>query len=497
MTVVIARQNTQLTTHASTTTITLPVIADTFVSSTSPTRNYGTDTSLKIDLEKTSFLRFDLTSLANQPITDAKLRLYITNDSSVTQTIKEVVDNTWTESGLTYNTQPAKGVTIAQISGTTNDTWKEVDITSWVAVHAGTIASLAIDTTGNNNLYASSKETANQPVILVQIQSEPTGQITPTPTLPAATATPTSVPNATPTPTVAATPTLTAGGTCPAGQVVTTAAQLTTALASATPGTVINLASGTYVGPFTVTVSGTEAAPITLCGPADAIIDGSGKSRIFHLNGANWWHLTGFQLKNGNKGLGLTNANHNTITNLYIHDTSGASAHINTFSSDNVFDGMKLRNSGAEGFYVGSAYGNWCTYSGCQPDTSDRNIIKNSDMALIDDEPVDIKEGTTGGQVLNNKIDGSGTAVAKGWVNIKGNGYLISGNIGITIQDDGYSVHRIIQGWGNNNTFVNNSGTLNGPGYGFYVQGGTTGNFIACGQTIIGAGAGYSNVTCQ
>ena len=285
---------------------------------------------------------------------------------------------------------------------------------------------------------------------------------------------------------------------CPAGQTVTTAAQLTTALATATPGTVINLVgSVTYVGPFETTVSGTQAAPITLCGPANAIVDGKGKSRIFHLNGANWWRVSGFEMRNGNKGLGLTRASHNEISDLYIHNTSGASAHINSFSTDNLFDRMTLRDAGAEGFYIGSAYGNWCMYSNCVADTSDRNVIQNSTIANTDDEPVDVKEGSTGGQVLNNHFDGSGTALNKGWINVKGNNYLVAGNIAVNTGDDGYQVHRVISGWGNNNTFTGNSATNNGPGYGFYVQGGTTGNSIACSQTVIAAGAGYSNVTCQ
>jgi len=298
---------------------------------------------------------------------------------------------------------------------------------------------------------------------------------------------------------IALTPTtqVLAASECPTGQLVTTAAQLTAALAAATPGTVINLASGTYVGPFTVTTSGTEAAPITVCGPSTAIIDGKSKSRIFHLNGANWWRLSGFQMRNGNKGLGLTAANHNVVSGLYIHDTSGASVHVNTFSSDNMFDGLTLRNAGAEGMYIGSAYGNWCTYSNCVADTSDRNIVQNSDIAYTDDEPIDIKEGSSYGQVLNNHLDGIGTASNKGWMNVKGNNYRISGNVGVNTGDDGYGVHRVIQGWGNDNVFENNSATVNGAGYGFYVQGGTSGNKIMCGQAVVAAGSGFANVACQ
>jgi hypothetical protein len=202
-------------------------------------------------------------------------------------------------------------------------------------------------------------------------------------------------------------------------------------------------------------------------------------------------------MRNGNKGLGLTNASYNVISDLYIHGTSGASAHINSFSSDNLFDHMVLRDAGAEGFYIGSADGNGCMYSNCVADTSDRNIIQNSDIAGTDDESIDIKEGSTGGQVLNNHFDGTLTATNKGWINVKGNNYLISGNVGVNTGDDGFQAHRVIQGWGNNNTFTGNSATNNGAGYGFYSQGGTTGNIIACGQTVVAAAAGYSNVVCQ
>jgi len=291
--------------------------------------------------------------------------------------------------------------------------------------------------------------------------------------------------------------------TCPGGQVVTNSVQLTAALAAASPGTVIDMTSGTYLGPFTIKVSGTQAAPITLCGPRDAIIDGRRKSHAFYLHGGStlsaavvWWQLIGFQIQNGNKGLDLTNATHITATGLYIHNTIGASVHVNTFSSDNVFNGLTLRSSGAEGFYIGSAVSNWCLYSNCLPDKSDRNVIENSDVAGMTTEPVDIKEGTTGTMVLSNVFDGTTQTVKHDWVNAKGNGALIAGNAGTISPTDGYSVHVVLAGWGQNNTFFANSAT-GGPGYGFYIQPGASGTVVACGQTVSAFGRGYSNVTCH
>lgn len=288
----------------------------------------------------------------------------------------------------------------------------------------------------------------------------------------------------------------TSGAACPAGQVVTTSAQLTAALAAAAPGTVIDLASGTYAGSFTATVSGTQAAPITLCGAPDAVIDGKGASHILYLKGASWWYLSGFQITDGNKGLTLAHASFDAVTGLYIHGTTGAAVHVNSFSTDNVFSGLTIKGTGAEGFYIGSAESNWCMYSGCQPDASDRNVIENSNVAGTVSEPVDIKEGTTGGQVLDNMLNGAGMS-AKGWVNVKGNSYLVSGNTGVSSPRDGFDVHVILPGWGQHNLFTGNTATVNGPGYGFYIQPGATGNTVACGQTVTGAASGYSNIACS
>jgi len=281
---------------------------------------------------------------------------------------------------------------------------------------------------------------------------------------------------------------------CPAGTLVSTAAELKAALASATPGTVIDMASGTYVGAVSVSVSGTQAAPITLCGPADAIIEGGSKSRAFHLDGTSWWRLVGFQIQRGNKGLGLTRASHNVVTGLYIHDTEGASVHVNSFSSDNLFDGLTLRNTPKEGFYIGSTQGNWCMFSNCQPDASDRNVIQNSNVAGTGSEPINIQEGSSGGQILNNRIDGSAIVKAKEWVNVKGNGYLIDGNVGINSPRDGFDAHQTATGWGNNNVFDGNQATVNGPGYGYYIQSGTTGNVVMADNTATNAGRGFANV---
>ena len=282
---------------------------------------------------------------------------------------------------------------------------------------------------------------------------------------------------------------------CPAGTAVATATQLKAALAAAKPGGVIVMSPGTYLGKFAITVSGTAALPITLCGPQTAIIDGGTNSHTFSLVGASWWQLTGFQIQHGLKGLDLSHSSNNVVTGLYVHDTKDAGVHVNSFSTYNTFNGLLIRHVAAEAFYIGSARTNWCMYSGCLPDASDHNTIENSDIAGTISDPIDLKEGSSFGTVSNNRIDGTGMT-AKSWINIKGNGYLVTGNVGTNSPRDGYDVHQILVGWGNNNVLSLNQATVNGPGYAYYVQPGTVGNHVLCNNTFTAAALGFGNIAC-
>ena len=81
------------------------------------------------------------------------------------------------------------------------------------------------------------------------------------------------------------------------------AAGLAEALEAAQPGAVIKLEPGVYNGRFVAAVSGTEDEPIFVCGAPEAIIDGGGvkKGYAFHLNGASYWRLVGFTVRNARR----------------------------------------------------------------------------------------------------------------------------------------------------------------------------------------------------
>jgi hypothetical protein len=295
--------------------------------------------------------------------------------------------------------------------------------------------------------------------------------------------------------------------TCPAGELVSNADQLKQALSSASPGRVIVLGAGTYAGQFVAKVSGTQQAPITLCGPREAVIDG-GETKLgysLYLNAVDWWRVLGFSIQGGQKGLVADHAHHDLIQGLYVHEIGDEAIHLRVFSTDNVVDGNVVRNTGlnnkkfGEGLYVGTAHSNWCKYTNCNPDNSDRNVLRNNDIANTTAENIDIKEGTTAGVIENNHLSGDGmvASAASAWINVKGNEWTIVGNIGRHSIKDGFQVHNVYNGWGERNVFRSNHAEVDGPGYGFYVQSKSLLTVITCDNTAVAAGRGFSNAQCS
>lgn len=299
-------------------------------------------------------------------------------------------------------------------------------------------------------------------------------------------------------------PTIGATAQCPAGPRIANATQLKQALTSVKPGSVMNLSAGTFSGQFEANVSGTAGSPITLCGSRDAVIDGGDikQGYALHLNTVDYWRVIGFSIKGAQKGVVTDHAHHLLIQGLFVHDVGDEGIHLREFSTDNIVDGNTIRNTGllnakfGEGIYVGTAHSNWCKYTDCKPDNSDRNVIRNNDISATTAENIDIKEGTTGGVIENNRLSGEGMAAATAWINVKGNEWTIVGNIGQHSVKDGFQVHRVYKGWGERNVFRGNQAEVNGPGFGYYVQSASLATIIGCDNTAVGAARGLTNTKC-
>jgi hypothetical protein len=287
---------------------------------------------------------------------------------------------------------------------------------------------------------------------------------------------------------------------------VSTASALSHALSAAHAGETIVLEPGVYEGNFVASKPGTAAAPITLCGSRSAVLEGPGINGgyVLHLDHASYWHVEGFTVEGGQKGVVADGVTHDLIYGLYVHGTGDEAIHLRSFSSYNIVSHNVIRNTGllvaffGEGIYVGSANKNWCKYSGCQPDRSNYNKIIDNNIADTTAENIDIKEGTTGGVISGNTFNGTGmvSSAATSWVNVKGNDWLIKDNTGTHSVGNGFSVHQVYPGWGLGNVFRDNKAIVNGPGFGFYVQSRHLGTVVECNNMASGAAGGMTNYGC-
>lgn len=296
---------------------------------------------------------------------------------------------------------------------------------------------------------------------------------------------------------------------CPgATKTAKSAVQLEEALSSAKPGTVIELYPGTYEGNFQATTSGTSANPIWLCGGSNAILNGGNISKGYtlHLDNVSYWNLAGFTIHGGQKGLMLDSSDHNTVDALTVSGIGDEGIHLRHNSSSNLVENCNVSDTGllkskfGEGIYVGTSVNNWATVMGSSttPDQSDNNVLKGNTISNTTAENIDIKEGTTGGQILDNSFDGVGmvASAATAWVNVKGNDWTISGNHGVNSIGDGFSTHQILDGWGTGNVFSNNVADVNGPGYGYHLTK-VLANVVECNNQVSGAARGLSNTNCS
>jgi hypothetical protein len=290
---------------------------------------------------------------------------------------------------------------------------------------------------------------------------------------------------------------------CPGATVTATDANsLSEALKNAKPGTSIALADGKYVGKFVAETSGTAAQPIWLCGGAGAVLDGDNirGGYVLHLNKAKYWRLVGFTVTNGQKGVMADTTVGSVVQGLTVHDIGDEAIHLRANSTDNVVLRNTISKTGlrrdkfGEGVYIGSAVSNWCTTNDCQPDRSDRNVVKENHISQTTSESVDIKEGTTGGVLEGNTFDGSSLSGADSWVDVKGNNWLIKDNTGTKSTLDGFQTHQILKGWGDNNLFTGNTASVNASGLGFALRPADA-NKVACNNKV--TGAQLSNVACS
>ena len=226
--------------------LTFTPVADARVLEMNPNANYGTITRLDVDSPGAeSYLRFTVSGVGGA-VQTATLRLFVTNSSSNGPSVY-LTDNTWTETGITWNNRsaPTSGV-IADAGALTDNAWVEYNVTAQVNGDGTYNFVLLPDSTDGASFY--SREGSFPPQLVLAFASGPTPTSTKTPT-----PTNTPTPGPSPTPTTGPTPT----NTPPSGGEVFVGAgdiadcsrvqdELTAQLLDNIPGTVFTVGDNAY-----------------------------------------------------------------------------------------------------------------------------------------------------------------------------------------------------------------------------------------------------------
>jgi hypothetical protein len=290
---------------------------------------------------------------------------------------------------------------------------------------------------------------------------------------------------------------------------VSSASGLTSAINNAQPGDLIQLASGTYTGRWTVTRSGTSASPIRLCGPSTAVLNGGSYTAgtTIWLKSAKYWTISGVTVQNSLVAIAGTGASFNTIDGVTVTTTGQAGINLREFSKHNTIIHTRITDTGrsahqyGEGVYIGTYSDMWCQRTGCQPDRSDSNMVYGNTIGPnVRADLVDIKDGTTGTIIRRNSFNGSGMVTdpsAPVWVVAAGNKMVVDSNTAVQALSHGMKLWRKLSTWGNNNVFRANTMDVRASGYALYFQVSANGSVVRCDNKATNAGRGLSNVACQ
>jgi PKD repeat protein len=168
-----------ITVTSSQVTVTLNPVADSYVSSSNLTGNYGGLTTMKVregdgssaNPNYRTYLKFDVSGVSGT-VSAVTLRLFVTDASANTESVFVVGDSSWTETGITYTNAPA-------ISGSVVGTTKSAPAGSYVSITlvpssvtpGSSPLTLALKSSATDSFIVSSREDSlNKPQLVVTYQ---------------------------------------------------------------------------------------------------------------------------------------------------------------------------------------------------------------------------------------------------------------------------------------------------------------------------------------
>ncbi len=247
------------------------------------------------------------------------------------------------------------------------------------------------------------------------------------------------------------------------------------------PGDTIYLGPGDYAEDVSTQRDGLPDAPITIIGPATAVVHGTGKISIAFLVNHDDYTLVGFTIDglhgDPTQAKGYTDkllyaqgyqprkgVNHLRVLNMTLQNAGGECLRLRYFAQHNEIAYTTIRNCGrqdfefgdggknGEGIYVGTSSNQWD--DGKNPtadaDESTDNWIHHNAINTQGSECVDLKEGSHNNMVEDNNCTGQrdkngGGLDARGDSNIFRYN-VVYGNLGAGIRLGGHKVKDVEYG---------------------------------------------------
>jgi len=142
-------------------------VADAYVNAATGDKNFGNNSALRLDASPAirSYLRFEVQGISGTPAR-VTLSVYANSSNPVGYNLHQVSDNSWAESGLTYNNAPPVGSIIGTSGQLAKDTWVALDVTGWVTGNG--VWSFAMTSTSSTATSFSSREGARAPQLVIE-----------------------------------------------------------------------------------------------------------------------------------------------------------------------------------------------------------------------------------------------------------------------------------------------------------------------------------------
>ena len=158
-------------------TRTFAVAQDAYIKPDTPTSNYGSASTIKVDADPLHhfLLKFNVSGIAGRRIIGAKVKLHDTDDSTNGGDFSRGSDNSWTEKGVNWSNAPvADPAVVDSLDDVTPGNWYDVDVTRLVTGDGAVSLRAASPSTNGASFTSKEGSSSLAPKLVLTLAAEGT-----------------------------------------------------------------------------------------------------------------------------------------------------------------------------------------------------------------------------------------------------------------------------------------------------------------------------------